>query len=204
MEKNIITEQDIRAAKASIPLTLKWALAEYIAEFCLDKKHMTIKENGVNTIPLPDMSQRNTLREAQYKIGVFVKEYLGKEYDPVHDSDDEPIPYLMAADDADSWSNFESQLDRLKRSKDKAVADKCYDMLNDYHAFVRMVSIEIENELQVKNDLLGRAAWFLSNYVGNLSLDDLKNSISELANAEEQPEEAGEEAPVEEENVTEE
>ena len=203
MDKKIITEQDIREAKTSIPLTLKWALAEYIADFCLDKKQMTIKEKGVNTIALPDVVQRNTLREAQYKIGVFVKEYLNKEYDPVHGSDDMPIPYLMAADDADSWSNFESQIDRLKRSKDKEVADRCYDILNDYHAFVRMVSIEIENELQIKNDLLGRAAWFLSSIVENLSLEDIKNKIGDLTKVEEEPEEAGEEAPVEE-NVTEE
>ena len=37
MDKVIITEQDILKAKASIPLTLKYAVAQYIAEFSTDK-----------------------------------------------------------------------------------------------------------------------------------------------------------------------
>ena len=137
MEKVIITEQDILNANASIPLVLKWTLAKYIAEFAPEKKSIAVKENGEGTIPLPDLFQRRTMMENQFKLGVFVKEYMGKMFEPVRDSEtDEPVPYLMAADEADAWSNFEAQLDRLKRSKDKAVADKCYDILNDYHAFV--------------------------------------------------------------------
>lgn len=186
MERIIITEQDIVNAKSGIPLALKWALARYIAEFCTDKKQMTIKENGVDTIALPDLAQRNTLRESQYKIGVFVREYLGKDYDPVHGSDDNPIPYLMASDEADAWSGFESQIDRLKRSKTPGIADKCYDILNDYHAFCRMVSIEIEQELQVRNDPVGRFAWLAQNLLATFSTDELKKFIEELNAVQEQ------------------
>ena len=160
MEKVTITEQDILNANASIPLTKKWALAKYIAEWSLEKNNVAVVEKGKDTIPLPDLYQRRTILETQFKIGVFVHEYMGREFDPVHESGtDAPVTYLMAADEADQWSNFEAQLDRLKRSKTPDVANKCYDILNDYHAFVRMVSIEIEQELQVRNDLLGRAAW---------------------------------------------
>lgn len=182
MDKVIITEQDILNAKSSIPLTLKWVLAKFIAEHTPEKKQIVVKEDGKETIALPDMAQRRTMMETQFKIGVFVKEYMGREFDPVHDSKtDEAIPYLMAADEADAWSNFESQLDRIKRSKDKAVADKCYDILNDYHAFVRMVSIEIEQELQIRNDLLGRAAWFLSKLIETYSPEELRKSLGELS-----------------------
>ena len=186
MEKVTITEQDILNANASIPLTKKWALAKYIAEWSLVKNNVAVVERGKDAIPLPDLYQRRTILETQFKIGVFVREYIGREFEPVHESGtDLPVPYLMAADEADQWSNFEAQLDRLKRSKDKAVADRCYDILNDYHAFVRMVSIEIEQELQVKNDILGRAAWFLSYLIGKLTPEKLlKNmgEISEMAN----------------------
>ena len=201
MEKVIITEQDILNANSSIPLTRKWALAKYIAEWSLEKNNVAVVEKGKDTIPLPELYQRRTMLETQFKIGVFAHEYLKVEFEPVHESGtDLPVTYLMAADEADAWSNFEAQLDRLKRSKDKAVADKCYDILNDYHAFVRMVSIEIEQELQVKNDLLGRAAWFLSYLVGKLTPEELlknANEISEMA-AELEPKE---EAPTTEENL---
>ena len=186
MDKVIITEQDILNAKTSLPITIKYALAKYIAEFCTEKKQITIKEGGVDSISLPDMAQRNTIREVQYKVGVFVKEYMGKNYDPVHDKTDEPIPYLMAADDVDAWSDFETQLDRLKRSKDKAVADKCYEILNDYHAFVRMVSIEIEQELQVKNDIVGRFAWLAKSLINTYSPEELKKNLQDLTDIQEQ------------------
>ena len=186
MEKHIITEQDILKANSSIPIVLKWTLAKYIAELSVEKKEIAVKEEGKESIPLPDFFQRRTMMETQFKIGVFVKEYLGISFDPVHGTEtDEGIPYLMAADEADAWSNFEAQLDRLKRSKDKAVADKCYDILNDYHAFVRMVSIEIEQELQIRNDILGRAAWFLTSTVSNIASNEIKDAIDKLPKAEE-------------------
>lgn len=181
MEKVNIAEQDILGANTSIPLTKKWALAKYIAELSIEKNSMSVVEKGKETIPLPDLYQRRTILETQFKIGVFVREYMGREFEPVHESGtDLPVTYLMAADEADQWSNFEAQLDRLKRSKDKAVADRCYDILNDYHAFVRMVSIEIEQELQIKNDLLGRAAWFLSYLVGRLTPEELLKNMGEI------------------------
>lgn len=188
MDRVTITEQDILKAKTSIPLITKWALARYIAEFSTDRKQISVKEKGVDSIALPDLVQRNTLTEAQYKIGVFVKEYLGKEFDPVQGSDGEPIPYLMAADEADTWSGFESQIDRLKRSKEKAIADKCYDILNDYHAFCRMVSIEIEQELQIKNDPVGRIAWMAQHLLSAFTVDELKKFIEEMNGMQEQTE----------------
>lgn len=102
----------------------------------------------------------------------------------------------MAADEADAWSNFEAQLDRLKRSKDKAVADKCYDILSDYHAFVRMVSIEIEQVLQIENDLLGRMAWFLKSVVSETAADEIRTAIDNL-----QKEKTEEEQPTEDQEA---
>lgn len=180
MDKVIITEQDVLNARESIPITLKYAAAQYIAEFSTEKRQITIKEGGVESIALPDMYQRNTMREAQFKIGVFVKEYMGRDVDFVKGTDDVPIPYLMAADEADAWSNFEAQIDRLKRSKNKDVVDKCYDILNDYHAFCRMVSIEIEQELQIKNDIVGRFAWLAKSLINNSTPEQLRESIDEL------------------------
>ena len=186
MDKVIITEQDVLNASVSMPIITKFTLAKYIAELCTEKKQITGKDGGVEAIALPDMAQRNTLRESQFKIGVFVKEYMGRSFDPVHDVNDDPIPYMMSADEADAWGNFESQLDRLKRSKDKAVADRCYDILNDYHAFCRMVSIEIEQELQIKNDIVGRFAWLVSSIIKNSTPEKLQESIEELKQIQEQ------------------
>lgn len=186
MEKVIITEQDILNANESIPVTLKYAVAQYIAEFSTDKKQITIKEGGIDSIALPDMRQRNTMREAQFKAGVFAKEYMRKDVDFVKGTDNTPIPYLMSADEVDAWSSFETQLDRLKRSKDKAVADRCYDILNDYHAFCRMVSIEIEQELQIKNDIVGRFAWLAKSLINSSTPEKLQESIEELKQIQEQ------------------
>lgn len=186
MEKVIITEQDILNANESIPVTLKYAVAQYIAEFSTDKKQITIKEGGIDSIALPDMRQRNTMREAQFKAGVFAKEYMRKDVDFVKGTDDSPIPYLMSADEVDAWSSFETQLDRLKRSKNKDIADKCYDILNDYHAFCRMVSIEIEQELQIKNDIVGRFAWLAKSLINSSTPEELKKSIEDLSELQEQ------------------
>lgn len=186
MDRVIITEKFLEEAESRIPITLKYALAKYIAEFCVEKKQITIKEKGQDTIALPDMAQRNTLREAQFKIGVFVKEYMNHDFVPVKDGNGEDIPYLMAADEADMWSDFETQLDRMKRSKVKGVADKCYEILNDYHAFCRMVSIEIEQELQIKNDIVGRFAWLMKDLINTYSPEELKKSLSEIQELQEQ------------------
>ena len=186
MDKVIINEQDILNANANMPLVLKYTLAKYIAELCVEKKQITLKEDGEDSIHLPDMAQRNTLRESQFKIGVFVKEYLKNTFVPVKSTNDKEIPYLMAADDADKWSDFETQIDRLKKSKNKEVADKCFDILNDYHAFCRMVSIEIEQELQIKNDIVGRLAWFVSVFLKSATPGKLKESLEEIKKMQEQ------------------
>ena len=186
MDKVIINEQDILNANANLPLVLKYTLAKYIAELCVEKKQITLKEDGEDSIPLPDMAQRNTLRESQFKIGVFVKEYLKNTFVPVKSTNDKEIPYLMAADDADKWSDFETQIDRLKKSKNKEVADKCFDILNDYHAFCRMVSIEIEQELQIKNDIVGRLAWIVSVLLKNTTPEKMNETIEEIKKIQEQ------------------
>ena len=186
MDKVIINEQDILNANANLPLVLKYTLAKYIAELCIEKKQITLKEDGEDSIPLPDMAQRNTLRESQFKIGVFVKEYLKNTFVPVKSTNDKEIPYLMAADDADKWSDFETQIDRLKKSKNKEVADKCFDILNDYHAFCRMVSIEIEQELQIKNDIVGRLAWIVSVLLKNTTPEKMNETIEEIKKMQEQ------------------
>lgn len=180
MEKVIITENDIMNAKPSIALVTKWALAKYIADTSVMSMKIAVKEDGKESIPLPDLFQRQTMAETQLKTGVFVKEYLGRGFDPVHEPESgKEIPYLMATDEVDLWSDFETQIDRLKKSKNKEVSDKCYEILNDYHAFCRMVSIEIEQELQIKNDLLGRAAWFLSTLVTKVTTDELSKMVQE-------------------------
>lgn len=186
MGKVIITEQDILNANASLPLVLKYTLAKYIAELCVEKKQITLKEDGEDSIALPDMAQRNTLREAQFKIGVFVKEYMRNAFEPVKSTNDKEIPYLMAADDADDWSDFETQIDRLKKTKNKEVADKCFDILNDYHAFCRMVSIEIEQELQIRNDIVGRFAWIVSVLLKSATPENLNETINEIKKLQEQ------------------
>ena len=186
MDKVIINEQDILNANANLPLVLKYTLAKYIAELCVEKKQITLKEDGEDSIPLPDMAQRNTLRESQFKIGVFVKEYMRNAFEPVKSTNDKEIPYLMAADDADKWSDFETQIDRLKKSKNKEVADKCFDILNDYHAFCRMVSIEIEQELQIRNDIVGRFAWIVSVLLRNTTPEKLNETLEEIRKMQEQ------------------
>lgn len=186
MDKVIINEQDILNANANLPLVLKYTLAKYIAELCVEKKQITLKEDGEDSIPLPDMAQRNTLRESQFKIGVFVKEYLRNTFAPVKSTNDKEIPYLMSADDADNWADFETQIDRLKKSKNKEVADKCFDILNDYHAFCRMVSIEIEQELQIRNDIVGRFAWIVSVLLRNTTPEKLNETLEEIRKMQEQ------------------
>ena len=66
----------------------------------------------------------------------------------------------------------------MKRSKTPGVADACYEMLNDYHQFLRMLNIEIEQEMALKNDPVGRT--LMANKMNALTPDDLNELLETL------------------------
>lgn len=180
MERIVITENDIKNANTYMPVTQKWVAAKFIAQLVVETKPVAIMDGGEKTA-IPDMADRNTLREAMFKTGVFVKEYMRKGFDPVHTEESKggkPIQWLMSADDTDRWGNFEAQIDRMKRSKTPGVADACYEMLNDYHQFLRMLNIEIEQEMALKNDPVGRT--LMANKMNALTPDDLNELLETL------------------------
>lgn len=184
MGRYLIGEQDIKKATTYLPLVKKVALAHFIAKLCVESQEVAIKDGESITV-LPDIYQRSQIREMQFRMGVFVKEYLGREFDQVHrkngEGKEEPVPYLMSADDVDRYANVETQIDRLKRTKE--ISDDCYEILNDYHAWLKILNQEISALLAVKNDFVGRFVQAMNKGTSpeqlNAILDQLKQAQAE-------------------------
>ena len=49
-----------------------------------------------------------------------------------------------------------------------------------------MVSIEIEQELQIRNDIVGRFAWLAKDLINTYSPEELKKSLEEIQELQEQ------------------
>ena len=87
----------------------------------------------------------------------------------------------MSADEVDRWENIETQIDRLK--KNKTCADKCFELLNDFHAFKKILNTEINSQMSVRNDVVGRLVQAFNAPVDADSLSELLESVAKIQKA---------------------
>ena len=91
----------------------------------------------------------------RYLAGGLAKLYLGEGF-PTENDDD---PWMMTDEAYDYfWGGRPiSQIERLRRfSKNKALQDQCYDLMQDYKELTNMLNSEIHGLMRAMNDTLSR------------------------------------------------
>lgn len=159
----IIKENDILSANSYLPLEVKEALTRLMARLCIEK---TSDVEAGELLPTPPLWRENRMRRQQFLMGVLAGTYLKKDYKngkmTVENGggrkSKQDINYLMSIEDFDLWgeSHVMNQLERLKRSKTKGVADGVFDILQDFRVFENMLLGAIRDELEAHNNSIDR------------------------------------------------
>ena len=180
MDYITITAEDIANAKVYLTQLEKAQFIDIVATNCFDRVNITAGENSAE-IALPPMYKENTFMKARYLMGMLVRSYLGREFEPV-----EGDGYLMSQDDYDRYAggHIINQIERFKSNAE--LRDKCFDLLYDYRDLEKRLNTEIYGLLQCMNDSTTRLLTAMSgvaneNIMQN-SLDELKTLQEEIKN----------------------
>lgn len=152
-----ITQDDVKRAKSYMPLAYKQAISGLMAKLCVREV-----ENGASTEenPLPSFRVEDRMMRQQCLMGVLAQFYFGMEFENAMleienekgETRLEPIKGCMTVAEVDKFceSHPINQLERLKR--EKAVANKVYDILYDFKGFEAFLNGAIREELEMQND----------------------------------------------------
>ena len=141
-----LTEQSILDAASFIPIGKKSAIAKAIAQKCIEKVEMAVKD-GDSVTPIPPRYQESSLMRMMSNMLIFLKNYLG--VINVEDFTEETY---------NEWGSVAifNQVERFKMSKNMEVRNKVYDLLDDYRELCRMIGSEINSLLDANNDFVYR------------------------------------------------
>lgn len=164
-----ITEKDILDADTYINLEIKEKFVRAIAFICTEPVEI---QNDSETLPM--MFRENKKIKAQYLMGV-VANLLKKPFESVTLPTGEELVGCMCDMDYDKWaeSHVMNQLERLKKTKDKAVADKLFDLLYEYKAVESMLTGAIRDEMEIRNDPFNRAMQWLGVSAADAGIKEL-------------------------------
>lgn len=178
----IVTEETIRdRAIAYIPIAEKQRWIGDVVVRCFDPINIA----GVSGVDeMPPMYKENTFQRYKYLAGAVLKMYLGEDFSPISEDD----PWMMPDDTYDFFCSEKplAQIERIRRtSKDNAIKDKCFNLVQDYKDLRDMLSNEIHGLMRAMNDTLSRfqmlmAAQTTPEYVEKLT-SELNTVQSELA-----------------------
>lgn len=163
-----ITIEDVKKARSYMPAVTKQAVARLMAQLVT-----RIVENnaGPDGKSLPPLRVEDPVRRLQCLHGVLCGWYFGSDYERetlryLDEKDGQektrPLDFVMSLDQLDKWLEGHpmNQLERLK--KEKAVANKVYDILYDFRAFELMLNGAIREEIEKANDPALRMAEMLA------------------------------------------
>lgn len=179
-----ITQEDVKKAKDYLPAETKEALARLMAQLCT-----RVVENDASTAeaPLPPYRVEDRLRRLQCLNGVLCGFYFGgsfeKEKLTVRNEDgsteEREIEGVMSLEALNDWceGHPKNQLERLK--KGKAVANKVYDILDDFKLFEIFLDRAIREELDMANDPALRIAQVMSVQTTPESLQETMTLLEE-------------------------
>lgn len=151
-----LTEEDVLEAKTYTPIAHKEAMTRLMAQLCIERA------NEAEDTPWLGRYRENRMRRQQFLMGVLAQWYLGKNIElsqwEAGEYASQTIPYCMSPAECDRWSGSHvlNQLERLKQSKEQGVKDQVYDLLSDFKLFENMLMGAIRDELERRNDSLGR------------------------------------------------
>lgn len=179
-----ITQDDVKKAKSYLPAESKEALARLMAKLCT-----RIVENDASTPenPLPPVRVEDRLRRLQCLNGVLCGIYFGGKFEKFKltvrkedgSTEEREIDAVMSLDALNSWceGHPKNQLERLK--KEKAVANKVYDILDDFKLFEIFLDRAIREELDMANDPALRIAQVMSVQTTPESLQETMTLLEE-------------------------
>lgn len=157
-EKIYLTEKSLRDDAVSyVPMKDKEEFIKDVSTGCFDKMEIA-SENGE---PLPPFYKENAVRKHRFMTAALMKLYLHIGYDT--ENEDDPWSITEDSYECASRSFLTSQLERIKkRTGDKALQDKIYDMLADYRLLEKLLNAECYGLLPAMNDALSRFQMMMS------------------------------------------
>lgn len=180
-----ITEKDILDARDYVPLTEKLGIVELIAPICVREKKQIPTD-----MPIPPIYEEHRILRQLFLMGIFADCYLQKDYSrqeitmPNRDGSEKTVDlrYCMEVSEYDRWaeSHVFNQMERLKRSQNKEVANRVFDILADYKQIEAMLYSAVKDELEERNDLLRRATKMIELGASPEYLEGLKTQLREL------------------------
>lgn len=162
-----ITIEDVKKAKTYMPSETKRTLSTLMARLCVATMENDASKSAA---PLPPIRTEDRVRRLQFLHGVLAGWYFGGEFENerlrFRDSEgvvqEKEISLCMSVNALDNWLEGHpiNQLERLK--KEKAAANKVYDLLYDFKAFELMLNGAMRDELDMANDPAIRMAEVLA------------------------------------------
>lgn len=180
-----ITQEDVKKAKGYLPAETKEALARLMAKLCT-----RIVENDASTkeAPLPPWRVEDRLRRLQCLNGVLCGFYFGGQFEKFKlavrkedgSTEEREIEGVMSLEALNDWCSGhpKNQLERLK--KEKTVANKVYDILDDFKLFEIMLDRAIREEMDMQNDPAIRIATMLAMQMNPVSLKETLEEIQQF------------------------
>jgi hypothetical protein len=157
--KNVcLTEEHLRDVAVSyVPMRDKEEFIKDVSPGCFDKMEIGT-ENGD---PLPPFYKESAVRKHRYMTAALMKLYLHLSVDLVEDGG--PWDITDETYEAASASFLISQLERIKkRTADKELQDKIYDLLADYKLLEKLLNAECYGMLPAMNDTVSRFQMMMS------------------------------------------
>lgn len=171
----VLTEEHLRSrAAAYIPLGEKEKFIKEVSVGCFDQMEIA-DENGE---PLPPFYKESPVSKLRYMTAALLKLYLRIGFDM--EREDDPWSITEESFDAAAQSFLLSQLERMKkRTADKSLQDKIYDLLADYKTLEKLLNAECYGMLPAMNDTLSRFQMMMAAQTTPEAMDALMKSVEE-------------------------
>lgn len=145
-----LDEEAVKRAETYIPLAEKYAISKILAQGCIEQNE--VQDSSI--FPMPPKWKETIIGKRMVMMYVLVGLYL-----KLIDAQElyENVPKMtFSTRQYDQYSQVFSQLERLKKHRDEEVRNQAYSILSDYREFERILTAEIHNILDQKNDLCVR------------------------------------------------
>lgn len=190
-----ITQEDVKNAKSYMPLEYKQALSQLMATLCVRtvKNSASTEEN-----PLPNVRGEDRMMRQQCLMGVLAGFYFGQKFEmqtlEFAGEDGKrgirPVNYCMSVEALNDFceSHPINQLERMKR--EKAVANKVYDLLYDFKGFEAFLNGAIRETIEMQNDPALRIAQMMAIQTTPETIKEAMEAIKEYREQTEEAENA--------------
>mgnify|MGYP007048165560 CR=1 FL=1 len=166
-----ITDDMLLHAETYVSIAEKAAFAKLVSEECIEEYEMSVdKIRGDSVLALPSLYREKPMIKQIYLMYFFLTKYLKIEL-----SDE------FGAQEYDKFASFHpmNQLERAKRNA--TISQKVYDILDDFKDMKKMLDIEIYNELQCRNEPIGRILAGVSLISSPETVEKIVTQINDLA-----------------------